>query len=136
MRYNYNKLKEDAMKKIIKILLQVAIIYLLYIAGNLLSTIISPIINIPGSLMGMVLLFVFLCTNIIKLPMIEEAGNFLLKYMGFFFVPVTAGLIDTFELVQDNYIKLIIILFISCVLVMYVSCKVTDLLIIYVERKR
>lgn len=124
------------MKKIVKILLQVAIIYLVYIAGNFLSTIISPIINIPGSLMGMVLLFVFLCTNIIKLPMIEEAGNFLLKYMGFFFVPVTAGLIDTFELVQDNYIKLIIILFISCVLVMYVSCKVTDLLIIYVERKR
>jgi len=124
------------MKKIIKILLQVAIIYLLYKAGNFLSNIISPIINIPGSLMGMMLLFVFLCTNIIKLPMIEETGNFLLKYMGFFFVPLTAGLIDTFELVQDNYIKLIIILFISCVLVMYVSCKVTDLLIIYVERKR
>lgn len=124
------------MKKIIKILLQVAIIYLVYIAGNFLSTIISPIINIPGSLMGMMLLFIFLCTNIIKLPMIEETGNFLLKYMGFFFVPLTAGLIDTFELVQDNYIQLIIILFISCISVMYVSCKVTDLLILYLERKR
>jgi len=124
------------MRKTIKILLQVAIIYLVYIAGNFLSTIISPIISIPGSLMGMMLLFVFLCTNIIKLPMIEETGNFLLKYMGFFFVPLTAGLIDTFELVQDNYIQLIIILFVSCVLVMYVSCKVTDLLILYVERKR
>jgi len=124
------------MRKTIKILLQVSIIYLVYIAGNFLSNIMSPIINIPGSLIGMMLLFIFLCTNIIKLPMIEYTGNFLLKYMGFFFVPLTAGLIDTVELVRDNYIKLIIILFISCVCVMYVSCKVTDLLIIYVERKQ
>lgn len=124
------------MKKTIKILLQVAIIYLVYMAGDFLSTLISPILNIPGSLMGMILLFIFLCTNIIKLPMIEDTGNFLLKYMGFFFIPLTAGLIDTFELVQDNYIQLIIILSISCICVMYVSCKVTDLLIVYIERKR
>lgn len=123
------------MTKIIKILLQIAIIFVVYNAGILLSTIISPIIMIPGSLIGMMLLFILLSTNIIKISMIENTGNFLLKYMGFFFVPLVVGIIDSFELVQNNFIKLIIILVISCICVMYVSCKVTDLLIIYTERK-
>ena len=122
--------------KLIKIIFQIAIIYAVYMAGSFISTIISPIITIPGSLIGMMLLFIFMCTKIIKLEMIGDTGNFLLKYMGFFFVPLTVGLIDTFELVQDNYIQLIIILIISCICVMYVSCKVTDLLITYSERKR
>lgn len=124
------------MFKAVKILFQIVIIYVIYISGNLVSTNISHIINIPGSLIGMTFLFILLCTNIIKLPMIEDTGNFLLKYMGFFFVPLTVGMIDTFELVQDNFVRLIIILIISCICVMFVSCKVTDLLITYVEGKR
>lgn len=116
--------------------MQIIIIYAIYLAGNFASKIVSPIINIPGSLMGMMFLLILLCIGIIKLSMIEYTGNFLLKYMGFFFVPLVVGMMDTFELVQVNIIKLTIILIISCICVMYVSCKVTDLLIIYIERDR
>ncbi len=123
------------MQKITKILFQIAIIYVVYIIGNYISRIISPIIIIPGSLIGMIILFIFLCTNIIKLPMIVDTGNFLLKYMGLFFVPLVVGIMDSFELIQDNFLQLLFILIVSCISVMFVSCKVTDLLIIIFRKE-
>lgn len=134
---SYSNLEKENVKvqKITKILFQIAIIYVVYIIGNYISRIISPIIIIPGSLIGMIILFIFLCTNIIKLPMIVDTGNFLLKYMGLFFVPLVVGIMDSFELIQDNFLQLLIILIVSCISVMFVSCKVTDLLIIIFRKE-
>jgi holin-like protein len=65
-----------------------------------------------------------------------DTGNFLLKYMGLFFVPLVVGIMDSFELIQDNFLQLLIILVISCISVMFVSCKVTDLLIIFFRKEQ
>lgn len=128
--------KENTMKNILKILVQLGIIYAVLVAGNLLNRVISPVMNIPGNILGMMLMFILLCMNIVKMPMIEETGNFLLKYMGFFFIPSAVGIMDTFEIIRDDFIKLIIILIISCIVVMYVTCKSTDFLITLFERKK
>lgn len=122
------------MKKIIKIALQIAIIYIIYMAGNLVSKLISDIILIPGNIIGMVMLLVLLSTNILKLSMIEEIGNFMLKYMGFFFVPLTVGLMESYKHIQNSLVQIIIILLLSCFIVMLISCKVTDFLISYKEK--
>lgn len=131
----YNvKYAEGRMKKIFKIAVQIAIIYTIYWAGNLVSSLMSHIIVIPGNIIGMVILLVLLTANILKLSMIEETSSFMLKYMGFFFVPLSVGIMESYKLIQDSIIQIIIILVISCILVMYVSCKVTDVLISYKEK--
>ena len=122
------------MKKIIKIIIQIAIIYAIYWVGNLLSNLISHIIVIPGNIIGMVILLILLTTNILKLSMIEETSSFMLKYMGFFFVPLSVGIMESYKLIQGSIVQIFIILVISCKLVMYVSCKVTDVLISYKEK--
>jgi len=122
------------MKKIFKIVIQIAIIYAIYQAGNFISSLISNIIVIPGNIIGMVILLVLLITNVLKFSIIEETSNFMLKYMSFFFVPITVGIMESYKLTQDSIVQIIIILFISCILVMYVSCKVTDVLISYREK--
>ncbi|MDD4437182.1 MAG: CidA/LrgA family protein [Tissierellia bacterium] len=122
------------MKKIFKIAVQIAIIYAIYLAGNLVSNSISHIIVIPGNIIGMVILLVLLTIKILKLTMIEETSNFMLKYMGFFFVPLSVGIMESYKLIQGSIVQIIIILIISCILVMYVSCKVTDVLISYKEK--
>jgi holin-like protein len=121
--------------KIIKIAIQIAIIYIIYAAGNYISRLIAGIIVIPGNIIGMVILLVLLTTNILKLSMIEETGNFMLKYMGFFFVPLTVGLMESYKLIQSSIIQIVIILVLSCTIVMFVSGKVTDLLISYGKEK-
>ena len=69
--------------KTFKITIQIAIIYIIYMAGNLISNFIVDFIVIPGNIIGMVILLVLLTSNVLKLAMIEETGNFMLKYMGF-----------------------------------------------------
>ena len=120
--------------KTIKIIIQITIIYLIYMTGNFISKLIADIIVIPGNIIGMVILLILLTSNILKLSMVEETGNFMLKYMGFFFVPLTVGLTESYKLIESNIIKIIIILVVSCILVMFISAKVTDILITYKEK--
>lgn len=122
--------------KIYKIAIQVVIIYIIYMTGNFISSFIADIIVIPGNIIGMIILLILLTTNILKLSMIEETGNFMIKYMGFFFVPLTVGLMESYKLIQNNIIQISIILVVSCILVMFISGKVTDALISYKEKKR
>jgi holin-like protein len=126
---------EVRMKKILKTAIQIAIIYIIYSIGNFISSLISNVILIPGNIIGMVILLLLLTGNVLKLSMIEDTSSFMLKYMGFFFVPITVGIMESYKLIQDSIFQIIIILFISCILVMYVSCKVTDLLISYKEKR-
>ena len=122
--------------KTFKIAIQIAIIYIIYMAGNFISKLIADIIVIPGNIIGMVILLVLLTTNILKLSMIEETGNFMLKYMGFFFVPLTVGLMESYKLIEKSIVQILIILVISCILVMFVSGKVTDILISYMGERQ
>ncbi|MGB4438066.1 MAG: CidA/LrgA family protein [Sedimentibacter sp.] len=124
------------LKDIFKFMIQIAIIYFIYFTGNFISSLISGFIVIPGNIIGMVILLLLLTTNVMKLSMIETAGNFMLKYMGFFFVPLTVGLMDSYKLIQHSIIQILIILIISCICVMFVSSKVTDILISYNEGKK
>jgi holin-like protein len=104
-------------------------------SGNFISNLIADIIVIPGNIIGMVILLTLLTTNVLKLSMIEETGNFMLKYMGFFFVPLTVGLMESYKLIQSSIIQIVVILVLSCIIVMFVSGKVTDLLISYGKEK-
>lgn len=122
-------------KKLVKILKQLAIIYILFLVGNFISDVIRPFILIPGNIIGMVILFVLLINGFIKLSMIEETGNFLLKYMGFFFIPLFVGVMDSYKIIQDSILQILIILIVSCICVMFVSAKVTDLLITFMKGK-
>jgi len=124
------------LKNIFKFMIQIAIIYFIYFTGNFISNLISGFIVIPGNIIGMVILLLLLTTRVMKLSMIETAGNFMLTYMGFFFVPLTVGLMNSYKLIQHSIIQILIILIISCICVMFVSCKVTDILISYNERKK
>ncbi|NLJ57304.1 MAG: CidA/LrgA family protein [Tissierellia bacterium] len=122
------------MKKIIKTLIQLSIILLIYFVGNFISSLIENIIVIPGNIIGMVLLFILLATGLIKLSMIEETGDFIIRYMGFFFVPLTVSLVESYNLIESSIFQIVIILFISCTTVMFFSAKVTDYLISFREK--
>jgi len=123
-------------KNIFKFMIQIAIIYFIYFIGNFISSLVSDFIVIPGNIIGMVILLLLLITNVMNLSMIETAGNFMLKNMGFFFVPLTVGLINSYKLIEHSIIQILIILIISCICVMFVSSKVTDILISFNEGKK
>ena len=116
------------MKLIIDLIKQGLVVYLLLQLGVFVSGLIKPLLIIPGSIIGMVLLFILLVTGMIKINQIDDLGSFMLKHMGLFFIPLGVGLLNTMDMLSTSWLPLLIILILSGALVMLVSAKVTDLL--------
>ncbi|MDR3563741.1 MAG: CidA/LrgA family protein [Negativicutes bacterium] len=57
---------------------------------------------IPGSVLGVILLFFLLLSGIVKLEYVEEVADFLLKHLTFFFVPIAVGLMTTADIFLAN----------------------------------
>lgn len=76
---------------------------------------------IPGNVLGMLLLFAALCLRILKLEMIEEAANFLLNHLAFFFVPAAVGLMTCLPLIKGHLISIFVIIIVTTIIIMAVT---------------
>ena len=59
-------------------------------------------LKFPPSLVAMLALFFLLQLKIIPLWWVEKTGEFLLKYVVLFFVPILVVLPDSYNIVKDN----------------------------------
>ncbi|OJF91847.1 CidA/LrgA family protein [Alkalibacterium sp. 20] len=84
--------------------------------GEFLS-LISPV-AVPGSVIGMVLLFVALHFNWLKLNQVEEVGNFLTDNMAIFFVPAGVGLMTNFGILGDVWWQLLLTIVVTTTLML------------------
>ena len=112
-----------------KIFKQLIIIIAFSLVGSLLSYLLSLInVSFPGSLIGMILLFIFLLVGIIKSDGISEVGQFFISNMGIFFVPGAVLILDRLEVISSIWWKLIIIIlgaFVISFSLTYWSVKLT-----------
>lgn len=119
-----------------KIFKQLIIIIAFSLVGSLLSYLLSMInVSFPGSLIGMILLFIFLLVGVIKSDGISEVGQFFISNMGIFFVPGAILILDRLEVISSIWWKLIIIIlgaFVISFSLTYWSVKLT----LYLQNKR
>ncbi|MEC5423954.1 CidA/LrgA family protein [Virgibacillus sp. C22-A2] len=100
----------------VKVIIHIAILYGIYLIGDFVQ--LSLGLFIPGSVIGLLILFVLLMTGVLKVTWIEEGTKFIIKHLTFFFIPATVGVISYFDLFAGKGILLILIILISTVLVM------------------
>ncbi|MFD1039450.1 CidA/LrgA family protein [Virgibacillus byunsanensis] len=72
-------------------------------------------IPVPGSIIGMLLLFVCLLTGIIKLEWIERASSFQLKHLTILFIPLITGLFLSSAFLEILHWNVLIILIVSSI---------------------
>src|SRR5690554_4850356 len=94
-----------------KILFQLFILIMFSLIGELISYYLP--FSFPGSLIGLILLFLCLWLKIIKVEHIKDVGCFLQKYMAFLFVPLAVGLMSYFDLIKLHWLELILVLVLS-----------------------
>ncbi len=82
----------------------VLIILVCWLVGNALSVLIDGYIS--GNIIGMLLLFILLCTGVVKGESVRPAAKFLLGTMALFFIPFGVGLIDSYEVIMDNIVAI------------------------------
>ncbi|MCP3740936.1 CidA/LrgA family protein [Rossellomorea sp. BNER] len=90
---------------------QLLLLCLLYEVGNGLVALFH--LPIPGNIIGMLILFIFLVTGIVKLEWIFDVSNFLLKHLAFFFVPFAVGVMAFGDLFLQNGWTIVLLLLIS-----------------------
>lgn len=112
-----------------KLFNQLAIVLGIWALGEYISSFISGFIVIPGSIVGMILLFLALQFKIIKLEGIKEISDLFLDNMAIFFVPAGVSLMSSMDLIRDNIFVLTITIALSTIAVMYITGKVVESMI-------
>lgn len=119
-----------------KIFKQLILIIAFTLLGVLISYLLSLAnINFPGSLIGMILLFLFLLFNLIKVDSIDQVSKFFIDNMGIFFVPGAILILNKLEVISVIWWKLTIIIlgaFVISFTATYFSVKLT----LYLQNKR
>jgi len=112
-----------------KLFNQLAIILAFWLLGELLGKLLSPYIQIPGAIMGMVLLAIALTTGLLKESAIKETSDLLLNNISFFFVPASVGILALTGITNLVLFKIILITLVSTVTTLFVTMWVTNKLI-------
>ena len=104
-------------------------------AGELVSQFIKNIISIPGSILGMIILFLLLQFKVISEEKIKDVADFLLGNMGIFFIPAGVSLIQSLGLIKENAILLLSCIILINIAVMIGCGKSVDFMIKLKEKK-
>ncbi|MEK5445353.1 CidA/LrgA family protein [Paenibacillus sp. FSL R7-0331] len=105
--------------KMIRVIAEVGILYVFYLAGDALQKLLH--LPVPGSIVGLLLLFALLLLKIVPVKLIENGSSFILAYLPMFFIPATAGIMNHLDIFSGRGLLLIAILIISSVLTMVVT---------------
>ena len=106
---------------------QLAIIFGVRFAGELLNAILP--LPVPASVYGLVIMFLLLCTKIVKLEQVENVAELLMSIMPLFFIEPTVGIMNSYGLVKGKIIPLFIACFLSFVVVMIVTGLISQAII-------
>ncbi|GIO35349.1 holin-like protein CidA [Paenibacillus antibioticophila] len=102
-----------------KIVLQVILLILFTLAMNALAQWLH--LPIPGTILGIIVLFLLLKLNIVKLDWIEAGASWLLAELLLFFIPAAVGIMEYIPMLQNNGIQILIVVLSSTVIVMVSS---------------
>ena len=115
--------------RIIRTIAQIAILWMFYYIGVLIVEWTN--IFIPPGIIGLVLLWALLMTNVINVKLIQDGASFSIAFLTLFFIPSTVGVVEYPELLTLSGLLLVLAVFVSTVIVIVVTGKVSQ----FIERK-
>lgn len=102
--------------RFVKSILQIGYLYMILFVGNSISSVLH--MPIPGSIIGLGVLFILLQFHILKLEWIELGAGLLLSELLLFFIPSAIGVIDYDSLFGVQGMKVIAVIVGSGIVVM------------------
>ena len=85
------------------------IIYLCLYAGNGIAALLPVVI--PGSIIGMLILFTLLATQILPADWVKPGSHLLIRYMALLFVPISVGVMSYTDILSAQFGPIVV----SCV---------------------
>ncbi|WP_188691100.1 CidA/LrgA family holin-like protein [Pullulanibacillus camelliae] len=122
------------MKTIIKGILQIAFFIFVSLIMNEITQLFH--LKIPGSILGIILIFILLKTKILPLKWVDIGANWMLAELLLFFIPSAVGIIQYKTLLFQNGLQVITLVILSTGLVMACAGRVAVAIAKRRERKR
>jgi holin-like protein len=110
-----------------RIPLQLAVIFAICIAGEVLHRIVG--VPLPGNIIGMVILLILLCTKIIKPEHISGVSSFFLKYLALFFLPPSIAIMAVGDDVLSKWPLLLFLCIALTIITIAIGGRVTQFLV-------
>ena len=117
-----------------KIIQQIGIIFGICWVSQVIESLLP--ISFPASVISMILVFLFLCTGLLKVDHIREKSDFLLSNMAFFFIPAGVNIINYLDILKSNAIPLIIICVVSTAVTFAATASSIRLTIYRLNRRK
>lgn len=114
-----------------KVLIEFSIILFFYGLGEAISYLLP--FNFSGSIIGMVLLFIALLLQWVRLSQINTVSAFFLRYMPLFFIPAGVSVINSYSLIKMEILPIISVLLLSTILVLILTSLIVDFFVKKVE---
>lgn len=115
--------------EIIRTIAQIGIIILFYLIGEFIVSVTGIII--PGSIIGLVILWLALYFKILNVKYIQNGASFMLTFLTLFFIPSTVAVINYPELLTLSGGLFVLAVIISTIFALVVTGKISKL----IERK-
>jgi holin-like protein len=107
-----------------------AIIYLCLLVGKTLALLLP--MAIPGSIIGMLILFALLASQILPSIWVKPGCHILIRYMALLFVPIGVGVMQYYDQLTRQFGPIVVSCFVSTLIVMLVVAYSSH----YVHRER
>lgn len=121
------------MKKDYPIIYQSIVIAIIVLVSKGIESILP--FTMPSSVIGLVLLFLALSFNLIKLEQVEKVGDALVDNIGLFFVPAGISVINSLGILRAHFVLDILLIFISTLFLLAATGWMTQLLIAFHPQK-
>jgi holin-like protein len=94
------------------------LIYLCLYAGIAIASLLP--ITIPGSIIGMLILFVLLSLQILPAKWVKPSCHLLIRYMALLFVPIGVGVMQYYSVLKAQFGPVVVSCFISTLMVLVI----------------
>ncbi|MCV9878186.1 CidA/LrgA family protein [Brenneria izbisi] len=95
-----------------------ALIYLCLMAGNAISALLP--LTIPGSIIGMLILFSLLASQILPAQWVKPGCHLFIRYMALLFVPIGVGVMNYYDLLSQQFGPIVVSCVVSTFIVMVI----------------
>lgn len=107
-----------------KIYLQLLIIFGFSFIGNVISNVFR--LPVPGSILGMFLLFLALQFKLLEFRHVDEAGSFLINNMTILFLPAGVGIMAKWNLISHFWAQILLIVVGALIINMLILGKLVE----------
>ena len=106
------------------------LIYACLYAGIFIASLLP--VTIPGSIIGMLILFALLASQILPSTWVKPGCHLLIRYMALLFVPIGVGVMQYYDQLTKQFGPIVVSCFVSTLIVMLVVAYSSH----YVHRER